>query len=317
MSAMDAGVPLALVERSGWVESVHCGHAVVIDPDGAVLGSWGRPQDPYFPRSSNKPLQATGMLDAGLDLTGAQLAIAAASHNGEDFHLAAVRAILAAGGLSESDLANTPALPYGEAAQLAWLRAGGGPQSLTQNCSGKHSAMLRTALALGAPTKGYLAVDHPVQRAALAGVEALSSERIAAVGVDGCGAPVAAISLIGLARAFSRMALAPVDTSAGRVAQAMSANPEYVGGTDRDVTSFLRALPGAVAKDGAEGVHVFALPDGRAAAIKISDGSERARRAVTAGLLDRLGVPESICSLVRPAPVLGGGRPVGVVRDLL
>jgi L-asparaginase II len=314
---MDIGVPIARVTRSGWVESVHCGHAVLVDARGAVLEAWGSPGEAYFPRSSNKPLQVAGMLAAGLDLAGAQLAIAAASHSGEPFHLETVRAILADGGLSEADLANTPALPYAPDAQAAWLRAGNGPSSLAQNCSGKHAAMLRTARALGVPTQGYLAADHAVQRAALAGIEALSGERVAATGVDGCGAPVVAITLVGLARAFGAMVQAPVDTPAGRVARAMSAHPEHVGGTGRDVTRFMQALPGAIAKDGAEAVHAFALPDGRAGALKVSDGSERARAAVVVALLRHLGVAEEVLAAVAPAPVLGGGRPVGTVTAVV
>jgi L-asparaginase II len=315
---VDAGVLIARATRNGFIESIHSGHAVVVDPGGTVIQAWGRPDEPFLPRSSNKPLQAAGMVGAGLDLAGPQLAIAAASHSGEPFHLETVRAILAEGGLTELDLANTPALPYAPAAQVEWIRSGGGPTSLTQNCSGKHAAMLRTALALGVPITGYLDPEHPVQRAALAGVERLSGERIAASGTDGCGAPVVAISLVGLARAFSRMVQALPDTPERRVASAMAVHPEHVGGTDRDVTRFMRALPGAIAKDGAEAVHAFALPDGRAGALKVSDGSERARAAVVVALLRRLGIEDdAVLAAAGPAPVMGGGRPVGAVEPLI
>jgi L-asparaginase II len=314
---MDGQVLLAQVTRNGWVESVHTGHAVIVDPDGVVVRSWGRPEDPVLPRSSNKPLQAAGMVGAGLDLAGAQLAIAAASHSGEAFHLETVRSILADAGLTEADLANTPALPYAPAAQIAWIRAGGGPTSLTQNCSGKHAAMLRTALALGAPLTDYVDPEHPVQRAAAAGIERLSGERIVATGVDGCGAPVAAISLVGLARAFSRMVLAGTETAEGRVARAMAAHPAHVGGTGRDVTLFMAALPGAIAKDGAESVHAFALPDGHSGALKVADGSERARAAVAVALLRHLGVDPRVLAAAGPAPILGGGRPVGAVEAVI
>jgi L-asparaginase II len=315
---VDAGVPVARVTRNGWVESVHAGHAVLVDPGGTVVQAWGSPADRYLPRSANKPLQAVGMLDAGLDLDGAQLAVAAASHSGETFHLETVRAILAAGGLSEQDLGNVPALPYGSAAQVDWIRAGGGATRLTQNCSGKHAAMLRTALALGAPTAGYLAPDHPVQRAAAAGISRLSGEPAHVVGTDGCGAPVVAVSLVGVARAFSRMVQAAAGTAEARLARAMAAHPEHVGGTGRDVTLFMQAVPGAIAKDGAEAVHAFALPDGRAGAAKVSDGSERVRAAVVVGLLGRLGVDApGIIAAAGPAPVLGGGLPVGAVEPVL
>ncbi len=314
---MRGQVLLAEVTRNGWVESVHDGHAVIVDPQGVVICAWGRPEDPMLPRSSSKPLQAAGMVEAGLDLTPQQLALAASSHNGEAVHLEIVRSILADGGLAESALANTPALPGDPDAQAAWVRAGGGPSALTQNCSGKHAAMLRTALALGVSTQGYLAPSHPVQRAAAAGIERLSGERIAAIGVDGCGAPVAAISLVGLARAFSRMVGSASGTPERRVADAMSAYPALVAGTGRDVTGFMAALPGAVAKDGVEGVHAFALPDGRAGALKVADGSDRARQAVAAALLRHLGVDEVVLETARPTAVLGGGRPVGAVAAVI
>jgi L-asparaginase II len=315
---VDAGVPLARVVRSGWVESVHTGHAVLVDPDGAVVAAWGSPAEPILPRSSNKPLQAVGMLEAGLDLDGEPLALAAASHSGEALHLDGVRKVLADAGLTEDDLANAPGLPYGPAAQVAWVRAGGGPSSLAQNCSGKHAAMLRTAVRLSAPTIGYLDPAHPVQRACIAGIERCCGERIAGIGVDGCGAPVVAISLVGLARAFGRLVQAPSDSAGGRVAAAMAGHPFFVGGTDRDVTMFMQALPGAIAKDGAEAVHAFALPDGRAGALKVADGSERARAAVVVGLLRRLGIDDpDVLAAAGPAPVLGGGRPVGVVEAAL
>jgi L-asparaginase II len=314
---MDHGVQLAVVERSGFVESVHSGHAVIVDPDGEVTASWGAPEQPFFPRSSNKPLQAAGLVEAGLDLPSHQLALAAASHSGEPFHLAAVRVVLAEGGLSQADLANTPALPYSLGALIAWVRSGGEASSLTQNCSGKHAAMLRTAQFLGVPTHGYLDPEHPVQRAALAGIQGLTGERPVSLGVDGCGAPVAAVSLVGLARAFSRLVQGPADSPEGRIARAMAAHPEFVGGTDRDVTLFMTALPGAIAKDGAEAVHAMALPDGRAIAVKVSDGFDRARPAVVAALLERLGVDATVVQAAGPAPVLGGGRPVGAIRATL
>lgn len=311
---MRGSVELAHVVRSGWVESVHAGHAALVDPDGAVVRAWGRPEDPILPRSSNKPLQATGMVAAGLDLDARGLAIAAASHSGESFHLDTVLAVLLGGGLGEADLANTPDLPYDRDTMVAWLAAGRGPTALAQNCSGKHAAMLRTAQVLGSPTVGYLDPAHPVQRAAVAGVEALTGERVAHTGVDGCGAPVVAVSLVGLARAMSRMVQAGAGTAPARVAGAMAAHPELVGGTGRDVTAFIRGVPGAIAKDGAEGVHVLALPDGCAAALKVADGSARARQAVACALMTHLEVDPQVVTACAPPAVLGAGRPVGHVR---
>lgn len=314
---MEGQVPVAEVIRGGWVESVHAGHAVIVDPDGSVVRSWGRPEDPVLLRSAAKPLLGAGMLGAGLDLDGEHLAIAVSSHNGEPIHVRAVREVLAGGGLTEDDLANPPWLPFTTEAKIAWIRAGRGPSRITQNCSGKHAAMLRTAQALGAPTAGYMAVDHPVQAVVIAAVERLSGEAIAALATDGCGVPVVAISLVGLARAYSRMVTAPAGTPEGRVAYAMAAHPMHVGGTGRDTTAFMTAWPRAIAKDGSEGVHVLALPDGRAAALKVADGSERARAAVAVGLMGHLGVPAEVIAVSGPEPVLGGGQPVGSIECLI
>lgn len=310
-----AGLPLirARVMRSGFAESEHAAHAVFVDPDGRVVRAWGDARSPHFPRSCNKPMQAVGMVRAGLALTGADLAIVAASHNGEAQHIGRVGAILADAGLDLSDLANTPDLPYGAAAREAWLRAGNGPTRVAQNCSGKHAGMLLTAASLGVPTSGYLAEDHPVQQAASAGIWDLSGEHQTYHGIDGCGAPVVALSLVGLARGFSRMVRAPAGSAANAVAAAMSRNPEQVGGQGRDVTAFMLAVPGAIAKDGAEGVHALALPDGRALAVKVIDGADRARQAVVATLLGELDLGE-VGEALAPKPVLGGGRPVGRVE---
>lgn len=309
--------------RNGLVESSHAGAVVALAPDGATALAAGDVRTPVFPRSSNKPLQVVGMLRAGLgdvldrhpDPTEA-LAIASASHSGEPEHLAAVRRLLAAAGLAVDALANTPALPLDEAAAHALLRSGGGPDALHQNCSGKHAAMLATCLAAGWPVAGYCEPGHPLQQALEAAVADLAGEPVAATGVDGCGAALFAVSLTGLARAFSRLVLAAPGTPERRVADAMRAQPDLVGGTGRDVTGLMRAVPGLLAKDGAEGVYAAALADGTALALKVADGSGRARPPVVVATLRALGVGSPALDAVAATPVLGGGRPVGEVRAL-
>jgi L-asparaginase II len=254
------------------------------------------------------------MLHAGLDLDGHLLALAAASHSGERYHLDGVRRILAGAGLDPGQLRNTPDLPLDEHDRLAWRAAGRAPEPLAMNCSGKHAAMLATCRANDWPVDGYLDADHPLQRAILGTVEQLAGEPVTAIGVDGCGAPLLAISPTGLARAFGRIATAPPGSAEGRVAEAVRRHPEWLGGTGRDVTALVRAVPGLIAKDGAEGVYAAALPDGRAAALKIADGAERARPVVMAALLRRLGVLGEALDAFATAPVLGGGHEVGRVE---
>ncbi|MGB6021156.1 MAG: asparaginase, partial [Ornithinimicrobium sp.] len=291
-SALGEAPVVATVTRSGLVESVHHGIVVATDADGSVVFGHGAHDIPIYPRSSNKPLQAVAMLRSGAVIEGELLALASASHNGEDFHLDGVRRILALAdeGLTEADLQNTPDYPYDDAVKHRWIAAGHGAESIAQNCSGKHAAMLVTCVAAGWEMSTYLHPDHRLQRAMTTAIEDLSGERVAATGVDGCGAPVMAISLAGLARAFGSMAAAPAFTPAGRVASAMSAHPRFVGGTGRDVSALMEAVPGLVAKDGAEAVYAVGLPDGRGVAVKITDGSARVRAAVVLKALQALGV---------------------------
>jgi L-asparaginase II len=290
------GVPLVEVERSGVIESVHSGSVVLIAADGSVR-SLGDTDQPIFPRSSNKPLQAVGMVRAGLDVPVPWLALAAASHSGEAVHVQLVTEMLASIGLDESALQCPPDWPLGEAAKLVATE----PRRITMNCSGKHAAMLLTCHANGWPVETYLDVDHPLQQAMRAAVATAADQTVAATGIDGCGAPLFAISLLGLARAFARLAGA-VD--------AMRAHPELVGGEGRSVTTLMRTVPGLVAKDGAEGVYAAALPDGRAVAFKIDDGAQRALDPMIVAALRALDVDVSLPDAV----VLGGGSPVGSVR---
>jgi L-asparaginase II len=316
-------VTLAEVIRSGFAESRHRGSLVVLGPDGHPVLRAGETAAAAFPRSANKPMQATGMVRAGLDLDGKLLALAAASHSGEVFHVAGVREILAGAGLDEGALRCPPALPLDEKELRRVLRAGGDADRVHMNCSGKHAAMLATCAAAGWPAGSYLDPGHPLQREIRQTVEQLAGERPAAVGVDGCGAPLFALSLTGLARAFGTMVRAEPGSAPRRVADAMRAYPDWTSGTSRPESALMEAVPGLLLKSGAEGVVAFALPDGTAAAVKVDDGAGRALPAVTVALLRSLGVGTAdgsdVAALGRIAdvPVLGGGRPVGHIRPVL
>ncbi|MFG2103141.1 asparaginase [Micromonospora echinaurantiaca] len=313
----EGGAPLAEVVRSGFVEGVHRGSVVVLDATGATVAGAGDVTSPVFPRSANKPMQAVGMLRAGLPLTDpADLALVSASHAGEEFHLARVGALLARAGLAESALHCPPDLPVGEAARAAVLRAGGGPSRIQMNCSGKHSGMLLTCGAAGWARDGYWRPEHPLQQRLRDAIEEFTGERAAAVGVDGCGAPVLAVSLTGLAGAYLRLVSAEPGSVPRTVADAMRAHPELVGGTEADDTRLMRGIPGLLAKVGAEGVIAAALPGVGAVAVKIDDGAGRARMPVLVSALRRLGVAAPVLTEYAELPLFGGGVPVGAVRPL-
>ncbi|MEJ8281283.1 asparaginase [Pseudonocardia spirodelae] len=310
-----ATVPLAAVEREGTVESVHLGTLAVRDAAGPVPGA-GDPDVAFLPRSALKPVQAVAMVRAGLDLDGELLALACASHSGEPAHVDGVRRILAGAGLTGADLDNTPDLPLDDAAAAAVRAAGDGPSPLLQNCSGKHAAMLATCVAAGWPTAGYRDPGHPLQRAIAGTVAELTGVPVGVTTVDGCGAPLFGSTPAGLARAFAVLATAAPGSPEGRVAAAVRAHPWWVGGTGRAVTRLAGAVPGLIAKDGAEGVLAAALPDGRAFAATVLDGSARPLPVIARVVLERLGAGSGALDAATRTDVLGHGRPVGAVRAL-
>ena len=309
------GEPLAEVVRSDFPESRHRGSVVVLGPDGEVVAWAGDVIGAIFPRSANKPVQAVGMLAAGLTLAPADLALVAASHRGQPFHIARVRQMLRAGGLDSSALGCPPDYPLSDDARDEVIRAGGERDPILMNCSGKHAGMLRTCLVAGWPTDGYLDPAHPLQRAIATTYEELTGEPVVVRGVDGCGAPVLSASLRAVASAFLRLVDATPGTHERAVADAMRAHPELVAGTDADAadTHLMRAQPGMIAKSGAEGVLAVAMPGAGAVAIKIDDGAMRPRLPVLGSALRRIGIGLDRYTEI---PVIGGGRRVGVVRSV-
>jgi L-asparaginase II len=307
---------VAEVVRSGMVESVHHGSVVVLDRDGSVALSIGETDAPMYPRSSNKPAQAAAMVRLGLPTDGELLALAASSHSGEEFHLKGTQRILAAADLDESALQNTPGWPIDELARLAYIRQGHEKSSLAGDCSGKHAAMLVTCAVNGWPTDSYRDPSHPLQRAIAVTIAELAGEQVGHTGVDGCGAPLFALTLMGLARAFRSLTLADPGSPERQVVDAIQTHPEWTSGTTRDEAKLIRAIPGLFGKAGAEGVYAVALDDGRAVALKIADGQPRARPMVMAAALRRLGVDHPVLDELGHAPVLGHGEPVGEIRAL-
>ena len=297
------------------LESVHRGALVVIGADGEQLFAAGDVTRPVLPRSSNKPVQATALLAAGWQpRDDRELAIGAASHNGEDGHVELVRTLLDAAGLAPDDLGCPPALPGHEATRAQWLTAGRAPERVAMNCSGKHSAMLAACVAAGWPTEGYLGREHPLQQLIEARLGEAAGEPVSAVVIDGCGAPQHALSLTGLARGVLSLVRAEAGTPDRRVADAMRAHPWLVAGTDREDTELMQGVDGLLVKGGADGVHVAALPGAGAVALKLDDGGDRGRLpALTAGLL-RLGLPADALSGWLATPVTGGEGTVGEIR---
>jgi L-asparaginase II len=259
------------VYRGGIVEAVHRVHAVAVQ-DGAVIAEAGNPRLVAFMRSSSKPLQALPLARARDDLAARDLAIASASHLADDAQLAAVRALLEKAPATVDELECGP--------------EGDPPSPLNHNCSGKHAGMLAFARANGWPSEDYRLSGHPVQQAMLAvhAEAAEVDEDEIPTGVDGCGVVTFALPLERMAYAFSR--LEQLD-GAGRVAAAMREYPELIRGPRAADTRLMRALPGWIAKGGAEGL-LCAAGHGIGVALKSQDGSGRALAPAAAEFFARL-----------------------------
>lgn len=319
------------VTRGGLVESVHRVFACAVDGDGNVLDRAGDIDAPVYLRSTAKPLIAAAIMEAGardrFGFSGPEIAVIAASHSGEPFHLAAVRSILDKIGMDESALQCGVHVPYDDGAAEALRRSGQEPSVLHNNCSGKHAGILALCKLLNADTSTYLSSDNPAQRWILEFCARLSDDDAASwpIAVDGCGIPVYATSLRRAALSFARLATLRGVTDADAAAlaivyDAMAAHPQYVAGTGQFDTELMRvAGDRLIAKAGAEGVHgVASRPGGWGYVSKVLDGSARGRGPTTVAALRNLGAlgdaeASALERFARPAVYNRAGRAVGEV----
>lgn len=322
------------VTRGSLVESVHAVSACARNAAGRVLFSTGDVTSPVYLRSSSKPFIAAAVIAAGarerFGFDDREIAVMAASHSGQLFHVNAVRSILHKIDMPESALFCGAHLPYNERAAAAMVRRGEAPTAVENNCSGKHAGILALCKILGADTATYLDRRNPAQRAILAFCARMSGDdpELWPVAVDGCGIPVYATPLERAALAFARLAslegLASGDAEALLVVRsAMLARPEYVAGTGEFDSELMRASGTIVSKGGAEGVHgVAALTQELGYASKVADGAARARAPSSVAALRLLGVlddeqVERLARFARPVVYNRAGRAVGEVRCVI
>jgi L-asparaginase II len=300
----DAGlpedVPLAAVRRGELVESVHRGRFAVYDPRGDVLQAFGDPEAYVYLRSAAKPFQALPLILSGttdaFGLTDEELAIACASHNAEEPHLAAVRSILEKAGLSEDDLQSGVHPPMYGPADAKLIRRGEEPRPIHSNCSGKHSGMLAVCVHEGYETLDYRDPGHPLQRRILGLIAEVcgAEEDEVLIAGDNCGVPAFALPLRSFATGLARMATGEelpdhLVEAALRIRDAMRAHPFMVAGTGRFDTEIMERTY-LLVKGGAEAVLAVGNPEGWGMALKISDGSQRAVRPVALAALEHMGV---------------------------
>lgn len=302
---MDANPILAEAVRGNWVENRHRGAFVVMDADGKAIASAGDIERPVFPRSAIKSMQALAIFDRHAVVrfhhSTEELALACASHHGEDDHVTNVANFLGRMGLSVANLECGAHQPTNGAAREALRERHEEPSALHNNCSGKHAGMLSVALAMGVPTTDYVKREHDVQRAVRAAVELVIGEDLTEdrCGTDGCSIPTWAAPIRAWAHGFARMATGK-GLDAGHAAgakalfNAATKHPHLVAGTGHLDTLVMEAFGGRVMqKGGAEGVQCGAIRDkGWGYALKCDDGNMAASQAMVAGLLLKFADPD-------------------------
>jgi L-asparaginase II len=323
---------LVEVLRGGIVESAHRGAVAVFDAAGRSVLEIGDVEQPVFPRSAVKAIQALPLVESGAaDAYGfgnKELALACASHGGEPAHVDMASAVLARAGLDGGALECGTHWPSHQDSTLALARAGGAPNDLHNNCSGKHSGFLCTCVHLGIGHRGYVAAGHRSQemvRDAMQGVTGAAHEQ-ANSGIDGCSIPTYAVPLKNLAIGFAKMltghGFSPSRAAAARrLTAACMAEPLYVAGTGRADTRLMQAAPGRIfVKIGAEGVYCAGVPElGFGIALKAGDGGERAAEVMVASVLGRLlegdeELSKRLSGMARPPILNRKGVEVGMAR---
>ena len=307
------GSATLLAFRGDHLETEHAASVAVVAPDGALRFSAGDPRRETPLRSTAKPFQAHALFASGaverFGLTTEEIALACASHEASPRHVALAAGLLRRIGLGPEALRCGAHEPGDERARHALVLAREPFTALHNNCSGKHAGMLAAALAFGAAAEDYLEHDHPVQRAVRAAHEALSGVPRLPWVIDGCSAPCAVMSVARLARMYAQLAApaaAPTALAPGLAAafDAMRAHPDLVAGESVPDTLLMRALPGVVAKRGADGAYALALretPHGPlGVAVKVHDGSGEARTALVVAVLDALGVTAGVEAALAP-----------------
>lgn len=320
------------VTRNNTVESRHFGAAVVCDVKGKVLHRWGDIEGLVFPRSALKPMLAIQLVESGASdnyaLSDAELSLACSSHQGEPIHQDLVASWLARMGLNEQHLACGPALPEHTESAQRLLAQGQYGCRIHHNCSGKHTGFLTTALHMGLPIDNYHLLEHPLQQLSLQILSDLADVDLGRypMGIDGCGLPAPTMPLLQLGRAVARFAM-PVDLSAERTRavyrlhRAITNEPLYIAGHGSVVSELNEVTQGSVlAKTGAEGIIIAALPErGLGIALKIADGSTRARSVALLAILDHLGAltdahKQQLQAHIAPTIINSRGLLVGNIR---
>jgi L-asparaginase II len=308
------------VVRGEIVESIHAAAVAVVSSDGDLVKVLGHTDFPVFLRSVAKPFQASAVLASGAarkyGFSPREIALISGSHAGDPEHQETAASILKKAGLGPDALQCGIHIPFSKTVAARLAREGLKPTPLMNNCSGKHAGMLAAAASGSHGLDDYLEAEHPVQQSNLAAIAKFTGRDPGEIrtAVDGCSAPTFSVTLADTARAFARLAAPageggedPLMDASKEVVSALRAHPEMIAGEGMLDTLLMKAVPGLIAKVGADGMHAMAWlsPEGPLGiAIKVMDGHVgRPRTAVVLEVLRQLGalaggnLPDSLAAL--------------------
>lgn len=277
--------------RGTLVEEEHCGFRMLANKEKVIEYNGETGHYPFYLRSCAKPLQASLLIDYGMDIkynmTEEEIAICCASHAGEDVHLKAEKSLLNKIGLDESYLKCGIHKPLSKTKQKEMILSGEEATVLHNNCAGKHIMMLGLCLMNGWNLTDYDSEDHPLQIKIKEKITELCElKHRFPITKDGCGVPIMSMPLEDMLRGYLNLFTNP---RYDKITKVFLEHPYLIGGEDRLDTKIIENSKGLVAKVGAGGLCVVVnIEQEEAFVVKISDCDMKAREAVVVKTLKNL-----------------------------
>ena len=240
---------------------------------------------PYYLRSCAKPLQATLLIDYGIDLTEEELALCCGSHAGEECHIRVAKQILDKFEIDEKYLKCGVHAPLARSMQDKMLLSGEKARAIHNNCSGKHIGFLVICKTKGWDMGTYDKPEHPLQIAIKNKINNMCEITLNyPVTTDGCGVPILSMPLQNMLIGYKNL------LQYEKIINAIQKYPYIFGGENRLDTEIIEKTQGLIAKVGAGGLCiVFNVKEQIGFVVKINDCSMEARRFAVLEMINRLG----------------------------
>lgn len=277
--------------RDGLIETEHYGYVVRCSKNHIAEKIGDDKNYPFYLRSCAKPLQASLLMDYGLDkefdMTSSEIAICCASHAGETVHINILKKLLEKFGLKEDNLKCGVLEPLSLRARKKLLLNDEKSTVLHNNCSGKHIMMLGLCRLKGWDIENYDDLKHPLQQEIKKQVYKLCNiKQEYPITKDGCGVPICSMPLSNMVYGYLNMFC---DSKYSAIKEAFLKNPYIIGGENRTDTKIIENSSNLIAKVGAGGLCIVINTEiEEGFVVKICDANMQAREIVTIDLINNL-----------------------------